>query len=47
MKKRLEKEVEVTWWKDTAKHISKQVPESSRALSILCKRMAWILDIMS
>ncbi|KNA12374.1 hypothetical protein SOVF_126510 [Spinacia oleracea] len=32
MKKRLEKkEVEVTWWKDTAKLISKQVPESSRS----------------
>lgn len=27
-----EKEIEVTWWKDTAKLISKQVPESSRAL---------------
>ncbi|XP_057525121.1 protein POLAR LOCALIZATION DURING ASYMMETRIC DIVISION AND REDISTRIBUTION-like [Amaranthus tricolor] len=34
MKRKLqEKEVEVTWWKDTAKLISKQVPESSRALS--------------
>ncbi|XP_021769455.1 protein POLAR LOCALIZATION DURING ASYMMETRIC DIVISION AND REDISTRIBUTION-like isoform X2 [Chenopodium quinoa] len=31
-KKLQEKEVEVTWWKDTAKLISKQVPESSRAL---------------
>ncbi|XP_021738170.1 protein POLAR LOCALIZATION DURING ASYMMETRIC DIVISION AND REDISTRIBUTION-like isoform X2 [Chenopodium quinoa] len=31
-KKLQEKEVEVTWWKDTAKLISKQVPESSRAM---------------
>lgn len=27
-----EKEVEVAWWKDTAKLISKQVPESARTL---------------
>ncbi|XP_074289791.1 protein POLAR LOCALIZATION DURING ASYMMETRIC DIVISION AND REDISTRIBUTION-like [Silene latifolia] len=31
-----EKEVEVIWWKDTAKLISKQVPQSSRA-KVICE----------